>query len=59
MHQDEASTQLNGSSDLLSDRIVGRNRGADCDSAILGDFRRDESDAANIQVSMLLGKTQF
>jgi hypothetical protein len=58
MHQDEASTRLHGTSHFFADRIVRRDRSTDCDAAVLGNFRRDESDAANVQVAVLLGKTQ-
>ena len=40
-------------------RLVGRDRGADGDAAVLGDLRGDVADAADVDVAVLLGEAEL
>ena len=43
----------------MRDVVVRRDRGADGDAAVLGDFRRDVADAADVDVAVLLREAEL
>jgi len=52
MHQDEAAVRFDQGADFLADLVIGRNRCANGDAAVLGDFRGDVADAEDVDVPM-------
>src|SRR5205807_9149024 len=59
MHEDEPPAGLNHGPGILAGGIVGRDRGANRDAAVLGDLGRYEADAAYVDVAVLLREAEF
>src|SRR5207249_7940248 len=59
VNEKESSNGLHLSSHILPNCIVRRYRGANRNAAMTGDLRCDESNPADIQIAMLLRKTQL
>src|SRR5579872_3345331 len=59
MHQDEAADGFDHAAYRFSRRVIGSNRSADRDAAVFGNFRRDISDPADVDIAMLLREAQF
>src|SRR5208283_2535928 len=59
MHENEPAYGLDHLAHRLPRRLVRRDRSANGDAAILGDFRCDIPDAANVDVAMLLRETEL
>ena len=59
VHQNESAVRLDQLANVLSRRVIGCDGRANRDPAILRDFRRDISNAANVNVAMLFRESQF
>ena len=59
MDQNEATVWINEPTDVLAGRIVRCNWGADGDSTVLGDFRSDVADAADVDIAMLFREAKL
>jgi len=59
MDQDESTIRLNRVAHVFARRIVRSNGRADGDAAVFRDLRGDIADAADVDVTMLFGKTQL
>src|ERR1700687_605421 len=59
VYQDEAAIGLDQLTYVLTRRVIRRDRRANRDAAVLRDFRRHISDAANVDVTMLFRESQF
>src|SRR5690349_20253263 len=59
MHQDKTSVGFNHLPHVLAGHIVRSDRRADCDAAVLRNLRSNIADTANVDVAVLLGKTEF
>src|SRR5437868_8662986 len=59
MDEDEATVRLNHVPDLFADGIVRSNRCTDGDSPILGNLRGNITDAADINIAVFLGESEF
>src|SRR4030095_8071028 len=59
MHHDKSANWLDHGAHMFASGIIRRDRGTNCDTAILGDLRSDVSDAMNVKISMFPGKAEF
>ena len=59
MHFDEGTELLDVLAHGAAGGGIGRDGRTDGDAAVLGDFRRDIADAADVQIAVLFGETQF
>src|SRR5579872_261074 len=59
MHQDEAANRFDHAAYSFASCVIGSNRSADRDAAVLCDLGGYVSDAPDVDVAMLLRKTQF
>src|SRR5271165_3270343 len=59
VHQYETAKRFDHLAHRLTRRRIRRNRSADGDAAVLGDFGGDVADASNVDVAMLLGESEF
>src|SRR4029079_5733788 len=59
MHQDEAAEWLNHPPHVFARGILGCNRRANGDTAILGNFGGNIANTANVDVAVLLRKTKL
>src|SRR5262249_9265940 len=59
VHQDEAAVRGDHRADVLADIVVGGNRRANADAAVLGDLCRDIADALDVDVPVLFRKAQL
>src|SRR5262249_59394321 len=59
VHQDEAAKWFNHRPHILARGIVGRNRCANGDTAVLSDFGGNIANAANVDVAVFLRKTEL
>src|SRR6185295_2594962 len=59
MHQDEAPIGLDHLTYVFAGRVVRGDWGADRNAAVLSDFRSNIPNAADIDVAMLFGESEF
>jgi hypothetical protein len=59
MHEDETAMRFDHLPHMLASRIIRRDRRADGDATVLGDFRSNVSDAADVQIAMLFRESEF
>src|SRR5215469_5789410 len=59
VNQNEASVRFDQLAHVFTRRIVGSNRSADGDAAILRNLRSDISDAPDVDVAMLFRESEF
>ena len=59
VHQNEPSVGLNQLPHILAGRVIRRDGRANCDAAVLGDFRCNVADAPDVDVAVLFGKSEF
>src|SRR5690242_19754996 len=56
VHQDEPAQRFDQAAHMLSGRVVGSDRRANGDAAVLGDFRSHITDAPDVDIAMLFGE---
>ena len=59
MDEDEAPNRRDHRAHVLPGAIVRRDRRADRDAPVLRDLGRDVADAANVDITMLLGEAEL
>src|SRR5262249_31065434 len=59
MNHYESANRLNHRAHMFPGGVIRRNWSANCNAPIFGDLRSDVSNAVNVEVSMLPGKTEF
>src|ERR1700722_14084925 len=59
VHQDESTIRLDHLANVFAGRVIRRDGRTNGDPAVLGNFRRHVPDAADVDVAMFFGESQF